>query len=286
MVEFNSEFPLEIKEYNFLFEFPVKPNHHDYLEIVYILENKATIQCGEKKYNVKKNDLLIIGKNEIHGCFQYGFESISLMSLQFLPELIYNATGCDIDFEFIRPFYCKSPDFINLLSEKRINTNKIYDKIKDIKNLIRYKKKNYKIKAKKVLLEILVEIVEYYGEIPEIYFENHNRHISDLDRLKDVFNLLEKHYNKNITLEEAAKTACLNKCYFSRFFKLVMGFTFTNYLQRIRIEKSKELLLNSDFTISRIAFLTGFNTLSFFNRTFKKFVKMAPNQFRKSKILP
>ena len=53
------------------------------------------------------------------------------------------------------------------------------------------------------------------------------------------------------------------------FFKLAMGFTFTNYSQRIRIEKSKELLLSSDFTISRIAFLTGFNTVSFFNRTFK-----------------
>ena len=90
VIEFNPEFPLDIKEYNFLFEFPVKPNYHDYLEIIYILENKATIQCGEKKYNVKKSDLLIIGKNEIHSCFQYGFESINLVSLQFLPELIYN----------------------------------------------------------------------------------------------------------------------------------------------------------------------------------------------------
>jgi len=131
------------------------------------------------------------------------------------------------------------------------------------------------------LTEILLDIVEFYDELPVELFDEHSKHLQDLNRLKKVFELLNKEYNEKITLGKAARVACLTESYFSNFFKRVTGFTFSNYLQRIRVKKAKELLMSEDFSTIRIAFLTGFNTLSYFNRTFKKFTKLTPSKYRK-----
>jgi len=280
-IRFDPNFPLDIKEYSFIFDLPVKPNYHDYLEILYVLDDKALIQCGEDKYHVCKGDLMIIGKNIVHGCTQSESGSVNLLSLQFLPELVCGIGSYDIDFEYIRPFYCKSKYFKNHIPSKDFESKKTLEQIERIISLLLSRGKNFKIKAKWILLDILVKISDYYEELPKSFFDNHYRHLSDIRRLRDVFILLEKEYGSDITLEKAAKTACLNKFYFSNFFRKTTGFTFTNYLQRLRIEKAKDMLINNDeLTIARIAYLAGFNNLSFFNRTFKKFSMLTPSQFR------
>lgn len=284
ILKFSPELPLVIREYNFEFEFPVKPNFHDYLEIICILKNKAIIQYGEKKYDVEKGDILIIGKNEFHNCFQYKNEPIGLISLKFLSEMIYNFGGHDIDFEYLRPFFSKSPNFQNLLPNGSIDHQKILEKIYYIKTIVKRKEKHYKIKAKNVLNEILLSIVEFYDDLPAELFDQHSKYLQDLKRLKKVFELLNTKYNEKIPLMKAAEVACLSETYFSRFFKKVTGSTYSSYLQKIRVEKAKELLINEDFSIIRIAFLTGFNTLSFFNKTFKKYTKLTPLSYRKNSI--
>jgi len=133
IMEFSPEFPLVVREYNFKFEFPVKPNFHDSLEIMFILKNRAILQYGEKKYNFKKGDILIVGKNELHHCFQYENESVSLMFLKFLPEMIYSFSGYDIDFEYLRPFYSRSPKFQNLIPSDSFDHQKILENFYYIK---------------------------------------------------------------------------------------------------------------------------------------------------------
>jgi len=280
IIIFPPDLPIIVREYNFRFEFPVKPNFHDYLEIIYILKNEVTLKCGKKDYDVKKGDILIVGKNEIHNCFQHEDESVEFISVKFLAEMIYSFGGYDMDFEYLRPFYSRSYNFNKLISFNSINNQNILEKIYFIKNTIEEKKKHYRIKAKNVLAEILLEIVEYYDELPIELLDEHSKYLKELNRLKNVFELLNNEYGQKISLSRAADVAFLNECYFSKFFKRVTGFTYSNYLQRIRIEKAKELLINEDFSIARIAFLTGFNTLNFFNKTFKKFTKLTPTEYR------
>jgi AraC-like DNA-binding protein/mannose-6-phosphate isomerase-like protein (cupin superfamily) len=279
-IEFPSDFPLVVREYTFRFEFPLKPNFHEYLEIIYILKNRAILQYSGKRYDVQEGDLIVIGKNEIHNCFQYDNESVTLISLKFLTEMIFSFIGYDLDFEYIRPFYSKSSKFNNHIKANKIDNQKILEKMLSIKNIIEKKKTHYKIKAKNILTEILLDIIEFYDVLPTDLHDKHSKHLQDLERLKGVFHLLNNEYYEKITLAKAAKVACLNETYFSVFFKKVTGFTFSNYFQRIRIEKAKELLTNTDFSTSRIAFSTGFNTQNYFNKTFKKFTKLTPSAYR------
>lgn len=91
------------------------------------------------------------------------------------------------------------------------------------------------------------------------------------------------HYPEKITLEEVARRAYLSPTYFSRVFKEEMGESFTAYLNRVRIEKSKELLRHDSIRLTDIAFAVGFEDQSYFTKVFKKLVGMPPLQYRNAK---
>lgn len=83
-----------------------------------------------------------------------------------------------------------------------------------------------------------------------------------------------------LTLNEVAKAVNMSSFYFCKTFKKATGMTFTDYLARIRIEKVKNLLLNPHKRISEAAYECGFQSLSQFNRVFRKIVGESPTDYR------
>ena len=81
-------------------------------------------------------------------------------------------------------------------------------------------------------------------------------------------------------LGAVAKAANTSTFYFCKMFKKAVGINFTDYLSRVRIEKAKNLLLNPNLRISEIAFEVGFQSLTHFNRVFKKIVGQSPTEYR------
>jgi YesN/AraC family two-component response regulator len=68
--------------------------------------------------------------------------------------------------------------------------------------------------------------------------------------------------------------------YFCKMFKRATGLTFTDYLGRVRVEKAKNLLLNPHLRVSEIAYTVGFQSLTHFNRVFRKLTGESPTDFR------
>ena len=91
---------------------------------------------------------------------------------------------------------------------------------------------------------------------------------------------IEKHSDEELSLTQVAKFANISANYLSEKFKEVTGINFVDYVARIRIEKVRELLQNPNQRISEIAFAVGFQSLSQFNRVFKKLTRKSPTQFR------
>ena len=89
-----------------------------------------------------------------------------------------------------------------------------------------------------------------------------------------------EHFNTQITLEEVAEYVHLHPSYFSSLFKKSTGSSFKEYLNMVRIEESKRLLSNTDFSIIDIAIAVGFEYRSYFSKVFKKFTGLTPKQFR------
>jgi AraC-like DNA-binding protein len=91
---------------------------------------------------------------------------------------------------------------------------------------------------------------------------------------------IQEHQTENLRLGHVAKAVNTSTFYFCKMFKKVTGINFTEYLSRIRIEKSKNLLLNPNLRVSEIAFEVGFQSLTHFNRVFKKILGHSPTEYR------
>lgn len=91
---------------------------------------------------------------------------------------------------------------------------------------------------------------------------------------------IQGRFQEKISLDEAARAVNASTRHFCKVFKEATGLTFTDYLARVRVEKAKNLLQNPHLRVSEIAFETGFDSISQFNRSFKRITGLAPTQFR------
>jgi AraC-like DNA-binding protein len=89
-----------------------------------------------------------------------------------------------------------------------------------------------------------------------------------------------EHQTEELSLTQVAKAVNMSSYYFCKMFKKVCGINFTDYVARVRIEKSKNLLLNPNLRVSEIAFEVGFQSLTHFNRVFKKILGQSPTEYR------
>jgi AraC-like DNA-binding protein/ligand-binding sensor protein len=91
---------------------------------------------------------------------------------------------------------------------------------------------------------------------------------------------IEDHQAEPLSLGRIAHVANISRHYFCKMFKKATGINFVDYLSRVRVEKSKTLLLNPNSRISEVAFACGFQSMTNFNRAFKRVVRRSPTQFR------
>ncbi|HVY71078.1 MAG TPA: helix-turn-helix domain-containing protein [Verrucomicrobiae bacterium] len=91
---------------------------------------------------------------------------------------------------------------------------------------------------------------------------------------------IEEHYTEDLSLGQVAKAVHTSVFYFCKLFKKSLGLNFTEYVSRVRTEKAKNLLLNPNLRVSEIAYEVGFQSLTHFNRVFKKVTGESPSSYR------
>ena len=79
---------------------------------------------------------------------------------------------------------------------------------------------------------------------------------------------------------EVAKAVHTSSCYFCKLFRRATGLTFTEYVVRVRLESVKEMLLKPHVRVSEAAYAAGFQSLSQFNRTFRRIEGESPSGYR------
>jgi len=91
---------------------------------------------------------------------------------------------------------------------------------------------------------------------------------------------IEKHKSEELSLADVARAAGASVFHFCKVFHKSTGLKFTDYLARVRLEDARNRLLNPNFRISEIAYEVGFQSLTQFNRTFKRVFGQSPTEFR------
>ncbi len=87
-------------------------------------------------------------------------------------------------------------------------------------------------------------------------------------------------FREELSLGDIARRVNVSAGYFSTMFKKATGLNFVDYVARLRVEKAKNLLQNPKFRISEVAYDVGFQSLSQFNRTFRRVIGASPRAWR------
>ena len=118
----------------------------------------------------------------------------------------------------------------------------------------------------------------HYHPAPEVYPRNHRRIL----QLKQVLEFIESSYKMPLTLEEISHSVNMSPKYFSKFFQEMTHRTPIDYLNYYRIERACYQLLTSEQSITEVAYNSGFNDLSYFIKTFKRYKGTTPKRYLKS----
>lgn len=247
---------------------------HDALEIIVPLEGSYAVTAQDIAYDLEPGDILIIPPGILHSIIapSSGTRFIFLHELNVFGQLA----------EFTRT---------QLLLSKPIHiTSELCPEIYECEiKLIMQTAACYFGNSSAKQLRIYACLMEFYACYTD-YCAKQNTltlkasgSLSSKDysrKLTLVLEYMKLHFAENISLEEAAKKAGLSKFYFSRIFKQYTGQTFYDYLSFLRIQAAETLLKDTSTPVSAIAASCGYSNISSFNRSFRKFQKCTPSQYR------
>ncbi|MCZ4408922.1 AraC family transcriptional regulator [Cryomorphaceae bacterium 1068] len=110
------------------------------------------------------------------------------------------------------------------------------------------------------------------------------KELSTRNRLAGVIQFIRQNISSKLTIEQLADKACLSRAQFFRKFQREMGETPVQFVNRERLRLAKRHMLQNRRTVTQACFESGFQSLNYFSRTFKKYEGMSPNAWRASKL--
>ncbi|WP_229236296.1 AraC family transcriptional regulator [Emticicia sp. TH156] len=128
-----------------------------------------------------------------------------------------------------------------------------------------------------MIQELIIRIVQ--TETRVLYSKNAARLASD-NRIAHVVNYIKENIREQIQVEQLCRLACMSESNFYRVFKEEMGISPIEFIIEERIKLASSLLKNPEFRIKDVYFESGFNSLSYFNRIFKKKYKVSPSEYK------
>ena len=244
-------------------------HYHPEMELVCVISGIGTRQVGYHKSNFTNGDLVLIGSNVPHSGF--GLNSVDPheeIVLQF-PEEIINLPVQIAEMQPLR-------QMMKLAQLGLMFSTKIKEKIlPKLYHLMNAESRNRYL----LLLSILYELAESKDyELLNKEVMPHTILSKNRKRLQTIFSFVEKKYAEEIDIKEVAGLVNLTLPAFCNFFKKTTKITFTDYINQYRIDKACKLILQGK-SISEACYNTGYNNISYFNRTFKKYMGKTPTEF-------
>ena len=164
-------------------------------------------------------------------------------------------------------------ELCSILSRAAIESGTSADSIFKLNNA--FLKNIQELTSFDALCYALQEIAESFSES---IFDTFSTQSSGMIKKAKLF--ISEHFAEPLSLEDVAAHVDLSPSYFSTVFKEHTQTSFKEYLNYIRIEESKRLLSNTDYSIIDIAIAVGFEDQSYFSKVFKKYTGMTPKQYR------
>lgn len=245
---------------------------HPEYELVYIEGASGTRHVGDHFSNYSDSDLVLIGSNIPHLNFDYG------VTTPYRKEVLH-----------------LKPDFKETVLDRYPELQKLRTLLQtsqygiafhgETKRRIGEVMKQWHTMAPFSFFTSVLETLFQLSQSSEFEMLHRTPYINrfkqrDQERLRAIYAFLETRYGSKISLAEIAGQCHLGREAFCRYFKKETGTTFTTFLNQYRISQAKRSLL-AGHTVTEACFACGFESLSYFNRTFKSVAGETPSHFKK-----
>lgn len=249
-----------------------KYHMHDFFELAYIVEGEGMHIINESYTPIKTGDFFIININTYH---RYT-GPLKIINCLFYPEFIDKTLlGCKNFFEVMNNYLIK----FNLTELSDSPTEKIYhdkndvirSKIFEMYNEFQASKPGYQ----EIIRSILIEIIIY-----SLRTLHKNRIQNQSDIISECIVELEKNYLDGFSLSDFCENKHYDISYISRKFTKETGMSFSKYIQKLRIEESCRLLVNTDKSIAEISEIIGYSDKKYFFSLFKRLINTTPGKYR------
>jgi len=244
---------------------------HPEYELVFIEGADGNRHVGSHFSRFEQSDLVLIGSYIPHLNFDYGIKSpYEKIVVHIQPGFLKTPFDHTPEVSGIQELLRQSGRGIAFGSHTK---NKLGNRIKNLNDLDGFEQ----------FLELLQLLNELHKAEDKIFLHpeqvKNQFNTRDKDRLDRIYAFIDEKYQEKIDIDEVASLSNLSKAAFCRYFKKMTRQTFTQFVNHYRVDRSKKLLLSGK-NVTETCFSSGFESLSYFNRTFKKITGTNPISFR------
>jgi len=245
---------------------------HPEYEIVFVEGTSGTRHVGDHISVYEGSDLVFIGPNIPHLNFDYGVRTECEQVIIQMKENFLGKDFLDIpEFRSIKTLFDQSHYGLSFTG---ITKQIVGKKLKELPGLDHFDQ-----------LMSLLHILKLLANSDQVHILNTipagNKSLQkEQHRMDSIYNYVEMHFDQKPDVNFIAEQVNLTTAAFCRFFKKNTKMTFTDFVNQYRVNQAKNYLLQ-DKTVSETCFAVGFESLSYFNKLFKKIVGENPSEFKK-----
>ncbi len=247
-------------------------HYHPEYELVYVEASNGIRHVGQHISSFMESDLVLIGPNIPHLNFDYGLQTEYRQIVVQLKENFMGDTFKETpEFASIQSLFDKA--YLGLSFNGKTK-QAVAEKLKFMQQLSHFEQLL-------CLLEVF-QLLATSNEVTELNEQDTSikLFLHDKIRMGSVYDYIHAKYNEKPNVNEVAASVHLSTAAFCRYFKKQTKMTFTDFVNQYRITQAKTLLLK-DISVSEACYEVGFESLSHFNKLFKKLTGKNPSVFRK-----
>ena len=247
---------------------------HDRYELYYLYSGERYYFIKDKTYHIKAGSLALIKPYDIHyttNCANFGYDRHLLcFHKEYMAKLSKLSETGNI-------LQCFESD-IHVLNLNMYERNFVETLLHSLDKECNSEKADNELYKKTLLAQLMIFInrnIERFQSKDADYLNSSHKIVSE------VTTYINSHYQEDITLYGTAGRFHVSPHHLSRIFKKYIGFTFTEYLNGIRVKEAQTLLRKTNIKIQDISEKVGFKSSTQFGRSFKKIAGISPNTYKK-----
>ncbi|MBQ7916311.1 MAG: helix-turn-helix transcriptional regulator [Firmicutes bacterium] len=240
---------------------PTTANWHENIELLCCLSGEGTLRCGTETFPICKGSIMVIAPNIIHLITS---ETTVVYHCLIVENRFCEANGIPVS----------GLHFPHLVQDPAL-----YDFFLKTADILLAKDQPYQAAdARSHILSLLVQLCRCYASSTDSTHTPHDRMAAE--RIKTVLSYIRQHLAQPMTLEQLAQSINLSKYHFSREFKLYTGQSVFDYINLVRCQQAQRLLYDGA-TVREAAEECGYENLSYFSRTFRRYMGVLPSVYLK-----